>query len=271
MNQRFRQEEIERISKQYADDELYKAICYIGHQLESEMKDFGLCSEECLCETYELLSAIADKGRDFQGDADEWWLRKYNEYRRFDRHVNEDDILKAIGIVVGFAVLALDSSTHKFYRYTLSEQLMLIVASHKFDGWQSTLDSIFSIPLPDGWFDTFIDEEPEENELPIPKAINTERAQTYFQKAIDKGYMKMDGGKFVWLGVGSRGEKTQLAYFLGRIYGYKHSANGNKGTEFPEQELNELFGESRLYTLLTQSHSATKTQRWKNLIDDMFE
>jgi len=119
------------------------------------MKDFGLCSEECLCETYELLSAIADKGRDFQGDADEWWLRKYNEYRRFDRHVNEDDILKAIGIVVGFAVLALDSSTHRFYRYTLSEQLMLIVASHKFDGWQSTLDRIFSIPLPDGWFDTF--------------------------------------------------------------------------------------------------------------------
>lgn len=161
MNQRFQNEDIRRVSELYADNELYKAISTIGAQLESEMGEFGMCSEECLMETLELLTAIADRGEEIMDEADNIWLLKYNEYRRFDRHVAEGDIRKAVGIVFGFAVLAIDSSKHPFYRYRLAERLTHVVACSKFDGWQSTLDRIFSVPLREGWFDAFIDEEPE--------------------------------------------------------------------------------------------------------------
>lgn len=163
MNQRFQNEEIRLVSEQYAENELYQAVCMIGHQLESELTEFGLCPEECFMETIELLSAIADKGEDILPDVETMWLRKSNEYRRFDRRVNENEISKAVGIVFGFTILAIDSSHHPFYRRTLSERLTQIIANHQFDGWGSTLEAIFSLPLPDGWFDAFIDEEPDMN------------------------------------------------------------------------------------------------------------
>ena len=54
MNQRFQPAEIKRVSEQYAENELYKAICTIGTQLEYELKEFGLCPEECIIDVYEL-------------------------------------------------------------------------------------------------------------------------------------------------------------------------------------------------------------------------
>ncbi len=112
-------------------------------------------------EALELLSAIAIKGEDILPEVNNIWFRKHNEYKRFDRHVCEDEISKAVGIVLGFTILAIDSSRHRFYRYTLTEQLTQTIANHQFNGWASTLDRIFSVPLPDGWFDAYIDEEPE--------------------------------------------------------------------------------------------------------------
>lgn len=272
MNQRFQHEEIRRVSEQYAENKLYKAISTIGPQLESELAEFGLCPEECFTEVLELLSAIAEKGDGILSEIDDRWVRKENEFRRFDRHVNDDEIRKAVGIVFGFSVLALDSSRHQFYRNTLTERLTQVVAFHIFPDWSSTLDRIFSVPLPDGWFDGFIDDEPEEeNSLKLPKAINTERAQKYFRKAIDKGYMTCKNGKFSWIGVGGKGVISQLAYFCGKVYEYEHSVNCNVGKEFPEIELNALFGVTRLYSSLTQVHNAKKIQRWRALIDDMFE
>lgn len=161
MNQRFQNAEIRLVAEQYAENELYKAVCTIGQQLESELPEFGLCPEECFMETLELLSYIAEKGEDILPEAENVWLRKSNEYRRFDRHVSENEICKAVGIVFGFAILAIDSSRHRFYRYTLTERLTQIIACHQFDGWLSTLESIFSVPLPDGWFDAFICQEPD--------------------------------------------------------------------------------------------------------------
>ena len=271
MNQRFQHEEIRNVSEQYAENELYKAISTIGPQLESELAEFGLCPEECFMEALELLSAIAEKGEDIMSEIDNIWLCKHNEYKRLERQVSEDEIRKAVGIVFGFTVLALDSSRHPFYRYKLTERLMQVVADKKFQDWMSTLERIFSVPLPDGWFDAFIDEEPEEESLSLPKAINTERAQKYFRKAIEKEYMKLKDGKFYWVGVGGTGRKSQLAYFLGLVYGYRHSESGNTGIEFPNDILNALFGETKLYDLLVQVHVAQKKQKWRPLIDELFE
>lgn len=161
MNQRFQPAEIKLVSEQYADNELYKAISTIGLQLENELLEFGLCPEECFMETLELLSAIAEKGEDILPGLEKLWLQKENEYRRYNRQVNADEIRKAVGIVFGFAILAIDSSHHRFYRYSLSEQLTTVVANHKWEGWSETLSQIFEIPLSDGWFDAYIDEEPD--------------------------------------------------------------------------------------------------------------
>lgn len=273
MNQRFQSAEIRQTNKQFAENDLYKAISSIGNQLEAELPEFGLCPEECFIEAIELLTVIAGKGEDFLQEVDNYWLQKSNEYRRFDRHVNEDEIRKAVGIVFGFVILAVDSSQHPFYRRTLPKRLMQIIANHQFDGWSKTLDQIFSVSLPDGWFDTFIDEEPQEgDELLLPKELDTKRARQYFAKALEKHYMeKTDSGNFRWIGTNDKGNCSELAYFCGKIYGYKNSIYGNIGENFPEESLNKLFGVNRLYSSLTQVYNAKNKQRWRSLIDDLFE
>lgn len=108
--------------------------------------------------------------------------------------------------------------------------------------------------------------------LPLPSGLDTQMAQTYFERAIAKGWMKLENNnKFIWLGIGKSAHSSQLAYFCGRVYGYKHSVNGNCGAEFPEAELFELFGVKRLYILLTQAHNAKKKQTWRPCIDELFE
>lgn len=159
MNQRFQSEEIKRVSEQYAENELYRAISTIGLQMEAELTGFGLCTEECFMEVLELLSGIADKGEKFLDDIENTWLRKHNEYKRLNRTVDEDEICKVVGIVFGFAILAVDSSSRRFYRYTLVSAMAQTIASHGFEGWVKTLDTIFSVPLSDGWFEEYIDEE----------------------------------------------------------------------------------------------------------------
>lgn len=276
MNQRFQNEDIKRISEQYAENELYQAICSIGHQLENELTEFGLCPEECFVEALELLSIIAEKGEDILPEVDNIWLRKENEYRRQARQVgrvNEEEIRKAVGIVFGFTILATDSSQHPFYWYVLSERLTQVVANHQFDGWESTLDRIFSVPLSDGWFDAFIDEEPQEGEeLTLPKDLDTKKARQCFARAIKKKYMvKADNGKYSWIGTNNKGNRSELAYFCGKIYGYEHTISGNAGENFPEDSLNKLFGVTRLYSSLTQVYNAKKTQSWRRLIDEICE
>lgn len=107
--------------------------------------------------------------------------------------------------------------------------------------------------------------------LPLPVVLNTQRAQKYFQTAIDNGWMSLEGNKLIWLGIGTRAHDSQLAYFCGRVYNYKYSVNGNTGTEFPTNELEELFGVKNLYSLLRQVHEAKGRQKWRACIDELFE
>lgn len=106
--------------------------------------------------------------------------------------------------------------------------------------------------------------------LPLPKRLDTEDAQRYFKIAINKNYLKITGNTFKWVGTGDNGRKAQLAYFCGRIYGYENSMAGNKGANFPEDSLCELFRETRLYSSLKQVYDAKKTQAWKIKIDAIF-
>lgn len=275
MNQRFLNEEIRRVSENYADNELYRAISSIGMLLESELPGFGLCSEECFMEVQEVLSLIAERGEDILPDLDRLWLRKYNEYRRLERErgheVDEEETRKVVGIVFAFAILALNSSSHSFYHTKLTYRLNFIIGDHDFEGWGQTLGRIFEVPFPDGWFESFIDESCEAATLPLPPSLNTERAQTYFRKAMDKGWLKQQHGKLAWMGTGKKPNNSQLAYLCGRIYNYQYSITGNIGEEFPGEELERLFGVTRLYSSLTQVYNAQKKQQWRTLIDELFE
>ncbi len=105
----------------------------------------------------------------------------------------------------------------------------------------------------------------------IPKILDTERVQKYFKAALEQGYMKINGEHFDWVGVGLSGRKAQLAYFCGCIFNYKHSVSGNAGDVFPDEELCTLFQEKYLYKALRQAHEVQKKQKWRYVLDPMFE
>lgn len=160
MKQRFQNAEIEAVSSFYAENHLYRAVCKIGPQLEAELAEFGLCPEECFVDTQELLTVIAEKGEEVIPELQNLWLEKYNQYRRFDRHVNQEELRKAVSIVFGFTILAVNTSRHPFYNFTLPWNLTCIVADNTPEEWSHTLDRIVSLQMPDGWFDRFIEEDP---------------------------------------------------------------------------------------------------------------
>lgn len=111
-----------------------------------------------------------------------------------------------------------------------------------------------------------------DNGLHLPKDLDTERARQYFPEAIRRKYMERTAdGKYHWIGTGDRGPKSQLAYFLGQVYNYIDSVSGNAGESFPEKSLDELFREKDLYKSLRQAYTAGRKQRWRTLIDEMFE
>ena len=116
------------------------------------------------------------------------------------------------------------------------------------------------------------DDTDNDGGLHLPKRLDTPRARKYFARALEKKYMETAGnGRYRWIGTGDRGGTSQLAYFLGRVYNYRHTISGNAGEDFPEDDLNELFGVTRLYSSLTQVYNAQKPQRWRALIDALFE
>ena len=110
------------------------------------------------------------------------------------------------------------------------------------------------------------------NCIQLPQGLDTPRAREAFAKAMEKQYMETtDNGKYRWKGTGDKPNTSELAYFLGCVYNYKHSLYGNAGAKFPEDSLNELFGVTRLYSSLTQVYNAKREQPWRSLIDDLFE
>lgn len=106
---------------------------------------------------------------------------------------------------------------------------------------------------------------------PLSGSLDTKRAWYYFEKAVSKGWIAKEGNKLTWLGIGGKAHQSQLAYFCGKVFGYRHSVNGNAGTEFPKNELEELFGVKNLYSLLRQVHEAKGKQKWRACIDELFE
>ena len=105
----------------------------------------------------------------------------------------------------------------------------------------------------------------------LPDVLDTNEFKKYLRLAKENGLIKDVNGKLEWIQIGDYGGSSQLAYFLGRAFGYKHSVNGNIGNQFPGKELDELFGVNRIYRLLVQVHEAPKPQKWRKKIDELFD
>jgi hypothetical protein len=112
----------------------------------------------------------------------------------------------------------------------------------------------------------------ESNGIKLPKELDTPKAREAFAKALERKYMEAtDDGRYRWIGTSMKPSTSELAYFLGKIYNYKHTTYGNDGEAFPEESLNKLFGVTRLYSSLSQVYNAKRKQRWRSIIDDIFE
>lgn len=91
-------------------------------------------------------------------------------------------------------------------------------------------------------------------------------AAKLFQKAIDLGYIQVNDNKtLTWLGYDRKANKSQLAYFCGLAYGYKHNEKSgqNEGGHVNYCMLEKLFNVRRLSESLRKVHHANKPQRWR--------
>lgn len=160
----------------------------------------------------------------------------------------------------------------------LNKTLFEMISSLELDENSSDIESDYDYSLPDGGIkDETITETgtkaitETDGSVTLPDVLDTNEFKKYLSLAKEKGLIKDVNGKLEWIQIGNRGGDSQLAYFLGRAFGYIHSENGNNGKEFPGDELDELFGVTRIYRLLVQVHRALRPQKWRRKIDELFE
>lgn len=105
--------------------------------------------------------------------------------------------------------------------------------------------------------------------LTLPDDLYTQKAQKTFVKAIEKGWMQLKlDGSIVWLGIGNRANKAQLAYLCAKVYGYRYTADrGNIGDRVPYEALESIFNVTRLDRATQQVFESVKPQRWREQID----
>lgn len=112
--------------------------------------------------------------------------------------------------------------------------------------------------------------------LPKEKVLMwTDRAKTCFQRAVTRGWMIFENGKYSWCGVkqkpSGKPSKSELAYFLGKVYGFKYEDGNNCGTKLPADELNKYFGFNKSVTdTLLQLYRSNNEQPFRSIIDDFF-
>lgn len=118
------------------------------------------------------------------------------------------------------------------------------------------------------------DNQAMEPKRKLSEVLDTELAQEIFAKCIEKGWMLETENGYHWEGIPeTRGKVAQLAYMCGKIYGFNYSdkQGRNVGAAFPDSELSKLFNEENLEKQLVQVYQAKYKQKWRVVIDKLFE
>ena len=114
------------------------------------------------------------------------------------------------------------------------------------------------------------------NVAPFNTIMWTNRAKCCFEEAVKKGWMKKEKSKYVWCGIkkkpSGKVNMSELAYFLGKVYGFVFKDGNNIGAKLPANELNEYFGFNKksMTDSLLQLYRANNIQAFRNVIDDLF-
>lgn len=102
--------------------------------------------------------------------------------------------------------------------------------------------------------------------------LNSYETIKIIQRAIDTGLMEKTDTGLKWLPINGKSRKAQLAYFCGKLCGYKYGGyRGNRGDRVPYEALEKLFNVSRLDRALIQVYEARHPQYWRKKIDLLFD
>lgn len=101
----------------------------------------------------------------------------------------------------------------------------------------------------------------------LPNELDTDRANKYFARAIEAGYMTTTAAGYKWGFGGKRGAKARLAYFVERVY--CPSATDKIQSDIIRL-LQQLFGVERLDRAIQQNADTGKSRavmKWRAEID----
>ena len=102
--------------------------------------------------------------------------------------------------------------------------------------------------------------------------LNSDESIRIIQKAIDSGLIEKTNTGLKWLPIGGKSGKAQLAYFCGKLCGYKDGGfRGNVGNRVSYEALEKLFNVSRLDRALKQVYEVKHPQYWRKIIDLLFD
>ena len=109
--------------------------------------------------------------------------------------------------------------------------------------------------------------------LLLPENVNGSRAQEYFKKAIENGWVEVHDGKYRWIGFKSRNgtpNATAWAYFCDQAYGYNLFMKND--ISLPADELEVLFNmpKGTIYKSNYRIVQIHNTPKWKVDIDTFF-
>ena len=297
-------EERQDIKRRYAGHVLYKLSRAVRNVFQEAHPEVTISVEQLFADAVEWLDELLSQGGRGLECCDDLWNDVLAMYRERDgqREGLEESKVKTT-MVFYLLMYCLQSAGHAYYRGSLFTKLFFIIHS-RWDHVRCQQMEQRLAPEVDSlseelrqWMQEYFasdcsllceEEDPgtdghspapaasarrkDPNRLPLPPELDTERAQTYFGKAIEQGWMSCTEGCFTWHGLTKKGAQTQLAYFCGKVYEccYTGAISGNSGKQLPAKALQELFGVSGLHNLLKQAYRGTAMQHWRSCIDQLF-
>ena len=126
------------------------------------------------------------------------------------------------------------------------------------------------------WYKIFAEECNSNIMLPLTGSANTERAQKYFRKAIEKGWIvQKKEGKYEWCAFKTpkRGANdTAWAYFIAKVYEFDYKGGEITTNQLPRKYLEDLFSmPSGTLGAAFARIKASKNMKWQIEIDLFFK
>ena len=298
-------EERQDIKRRLAGHVMYRLSRAVRNGFQAAYPEVTISVEQLLADAVEWLDELLSVGGGALECCDDLWNDVLQMYRERDgQHETVEQSQVKVAMVFYLLMYCMEAAGHAYYRGSLFNRLYFIIHSR----WQHERCRLMEQRLAPEvdlltaemfqWMEEYFEsdrslladedeepcsdltasasangQQPGDGLLPLPAELNTQRAQIYFFKAIEAGWMSYSEGRFVWHGLTTKGALTQLAYFCGLVYecDYSDPDLGNRGKQLPAQALETLFSIKRLQSHLAQLYKAKSTQQWRAAIDALFQ